>query len=271
MLSSQDNDLLTRVEGEAPMGLMMRENHWIPCLRAGKLEADGAPERVRLFGENFVAFRATDGRVGLFDEGCPHRGVSLALARNEDCALRCIFHGWKIDVSGVVLETPSECNDPETFARGVKVNHYPVREAGGLIWVWLGKSKPARFPDLPFTHVQAHQVFIATTKLPINWVQALDATLDSAHIAFLHRDWMPDLGERFTATGENLAPRYEFETTPYGMRAAALRPLDPCADRRVRDALLLLDPDLGGGRGPLPDHGPDRRHPHPVDRRALDQ
>ncbi|MDB5444969.1 MAG: phthalate 4,5-dioxygenase, partial [Phenylobacterium sp.] len=88
MISQEENDLLTLVERDAPMGQMMRQNHWIPAIRAGALEADGAPIRVRLFGEDFVAFRATDGRVGFFDEHCPHRGVSLALARNEDCALR---------------------------------------------------------------------------------------------------------------------------------------------------------------------------------------
>lgn len=225
MLSREDNELLTLVEGDAPMGRMIRDNHWIPCVRAAKLEADGRPERIRLFGENFVAFRATDGRVGFFDEACPHRGASLALARNEDCALRCIFHGWKIDVSGEVVDAPSECNDPKGFAKKVKVNHYPVREAGGLLWVWLGKGQPARFPDLPFTQVQPHQVFVASTKIPVNWVQGLDATLDSAHIGFLHRDWVGDLGERFAGTTENLAPRYECVNAPYGMRHAALRPL----------------------------------------------
>src|ERR1700743_2479014 len=105
MISQQENDLLTLVEGDAPMGQMMRQNHWIPALRAARLEADGPPVRVRLFGEDYVAFRATDGRVGFFDERCPHRGVSLTLARNEHCALRCIFHGMKFDVSGTVLET----------------------------------------------------------------------------------------------------------------------------------------------------------------------
>ncbi|MGH8260563.1 MAG: Rieske 2Fe-2S domain-containing protein, partial [Steroidobacteraceae bacterium] len=106
MLKPEQNELLTRVGPGTPMGDYLRE-YWVPACRAAKLEVDGAPERVRLFGEDFVAFRATDGRVGLFDEACLHRGASLMLARNEDCALRCIFHAWKIDVSGEVVEVPT--------------------------------------------------------------------------------------------------------------------------------------------------------------------
>src|ERR1700722_13529610 len=121
MLSREDKDLLTRVEGDAPMGRMLRDSYWMPFLRSQRLERDGAPVRVRLLGHNYVAYRASDGRVGFLDEHCPHRGASLLLARNEDCALRCIFHGWKIDVSGTVVETPNEGNNPERFAASVPV------------------------------------------------------------------------------------------------------------------------------------------------------
>src|SRR3546814_16908748 len=113
MLTEEENLLLTDVEGDAPMGRMMRQQYWIPCARSASLEADGAPARVRLLGRNYVAFRATDGRIGFFDEACPHRGVSLVLARNEDCALRCIFHGWKFDVSGTVVDIPAEGRSEE--------------------------------------------------------------------------------------------------------------------------------------------------------------
>lgn len=239
MMTREENELLTLVEGDAPMGQMIRHNHWLPALRAARLVADGAPIRVRLLGSNYVAFRATDGRVGFLDEGCPHRGASLALARNEDCALTCIFHGWKIDVSGKVIDVPTECNDPEGFAAKVPTRRYPVREVAGMLWVWLGEGEPARFPDLPFTRVKPEQLFIASTKIPVNWVQGLDATLDSAHIGFLHRDWMEKLGTRFTAASENYAPRYEFEPAPYGLRAAALRPMaDGSTHVRVGETVM---------------------------------
>ncbi|HYG27439.1 MAG TPA: Rieske 2Fe-2S domain-containing protein [Caulobacteraceae bacterium] len=207
------------------MGQMLRENFWIPAARAARLVADGAPIRVRLLGQNFVAFRATDGRIGMFDEACPHRGVSLTLARNEDCALRCIFHGWKIDVSGRVVETPTESREPEAFAAGVKVNHYPVREAGGLLWVWLGKREPDPFPDFPFNTLSTEDSFVACTPLPFNWVQAVDATVDSAHVGFLHRNSVAKMAKHYASTVDSLAPYYEIENRPYGMSAAAIRPM----------------------------------------------
>src|ERR1700728_1625709 len=107
MLTTEENEVLTRVGAGTAMGDYLRD-HWTPAVRAAALEADGAPARARLHGRNYVAFRATDGRIGFFDEECPHRCVSLALARNEGNGLRCLFHGWKIDVSGTVVDVPSE-------------------------------------------------------------------------------------------------------------------------------------------------------------------
>ena len=127
------------------MGTLL-SRYWHPVLRSTELVAGGAPERVRLLGENYVAFRAGDGRVGFFDEGCPHRRASLVLARNGDCALTCLFHGWKIDVSGAVVDAPSEGAARKTFAPKVKVRHFPAREAGGLIWAFVGAGEPTQFP-----------------------------------------------------------------------------------------------------------------------------
>ena len=128
------------------MGRLMRENYWIPAFLSTQVEADGAPLRVRLVGGNYVAFRATDGRIGFFDEGCPHRQTSLVLARNEECGLRCIFHGWKIDVSGKVTDVPTHSPNPEAFAAKVPVAHYPTHEGGGIVWVWLGAQPAPTFP-----------------------------------------------------------------------------------------------------------------------------
>ena len=120
------NELLTRFGRGAPMGEMLRE-YWAPIARSAALEADGAPLRFRLLSQNYVAWRASDGRVVVFDEACPHRGTSLALARNEDNALRCLFHGWKIDASGQVLETPCESAD----RRAAFAAHYPCSPLPG--------------------------------------------------------------------------------------------------------------------------------------------
>src|SRR5579883_1380337 len=102
MLTQAENELVTRVGPGTPMGALLRR-YWFPVLKAERLIADGAPQRVRLLGENFVAWRASDGRIGFFAEGCPHRKASLVLGRNERCTLTCIFHGWKIDVDGHVV------------------------------------------------------------------------------------------------------------------------------------------------------------------------
>jgi len=234
-ITHEQNEMLVRVEGDAPMGRLMRENYWIPACLTSQLVADDAPQRVRLLGKDYVAFRASDGRVGFFDERCPHRGASLVLAHNEGCALRCIFHGWKIDVSGKVVDTPTQAVRAQEFAAKIRVNRYETHEGGGIVWVWLGTKAAPRFPELPFTVVPESQVWMTVTRAQCNWLQGVEATLDSAHVGTLHETYITRLrdiregekekGERTTHALDNLAPRYEVEWTPYGMDAIALRPL----------------------------------------------
>src|SRR5256885_11925724 len=152
MLTREQNELLCRVEGNAPMGGIMRR-HWLPaCMSEEVAERDGAPVRSRLLGENLVAFRDSDGRLGVLSEYCLHRRASLAFGRNEECGLRCLYHGWKFDVDGNVIDMPSEA--PGAAERlGKKTKVYPAREAGGLGWVLAGAqgrqsafSPPGRAP-----------------------------------------------------------------------------------------------------------------------------
>ena len=140
MMTSEDNDLMCRVEGGAPMGQIMRR-HWLPaCLMEEVPEADGAPVRVRLLGEDLVAFRDSNGAVGLVGEFCPHRNASLFFGRNEECGLRCLYHGWKIASDGTVMEMSSE--PPESsFARKVKHKAYPTHEAAGIVWTYMGPAE----------------------------------------------------------------------------------------------------------------------------------
>ena len=148
MLSREDNELLTRIEPGTPMGSLFRR-YWIPALLAEEIPTpDCAPVRVRLLGEELVAFRASDGKIGLLGEHCAHRGTSLFFGRNEDCGLRCIYHGWKYDVDGNVLETPAE---PAGSQLKSKVRHtaYPCVEAGGIVFAYMGaQRKPAAIPQL---------------------------------------------------------------------------------------------------------------------------
>ena len=224
----EENELLSRVGKGTPMGNFMRQ-FWIPALPAKGLERDGAPERLRLLGQDLIVFRATDGRVGVLDEGCPHRGVSLALARNADCALTCIFHGWKIDVSGKVVDVPAEPPDRrEAFAARVKVNHYPVREKAGIIWVWLGGGEPAPFPNYNWIDLPENQIRHSVGIVRASWLNGLEGQLDSAHVGILHQDWATKDKSKFGQSNIDnatldLAPRFEFEEQPYGFREAAVR------------------------------------------------
>src|SRR5215203_5037584 len=151
MLSREENELLTRVGPGTAMGHLMR-CYWIPALLSEEISsADGPPVRVRLLGESLVAFRDSDGRVGLLGERCPHRGTSLYYGRNEECGLRCIYHGWKIDVQGNVVDTPAEPAD-STFKDRLKHRAYPCREAAGMIFAYLGPpDQQPLFPRYEWT------------------------------------------------------------------------------------------------------------------------
>lgn len=228
------------------MGDLLRE-YWVPAVRSAKLEADGAPARVRLFGENFVAFRATDGRVGFLAEACPHRCASLALARNEKNGLRCIFHGWKVSVEGALVDAPTEpLARREAFLESIPVRHHPVREAGGLVWVYLGKrADPPRFHDFEFTHLPASHVFPRRGVIHCNWLQGLEALLDSAHVTYLHASGLatPPAVAFWGKEGDymlnNGAPSFDLVTKPYGFREAALRDQgDGLTYARIREVAL---------------------------------
>ena len=224
MLTSHQSERLVRVEGDAPMARMMREHWWIPFARPQAVIAGGAPLAVRLFARNYVAFRDASGRAALFDEPCSHRGCSLLLARNEEAGLRCIFHGWLFSAEGRVLEIPSEADGGAALAPTIRVAHYPVVEQGGLLWSWLGTSAPTPFPALPFGDLPAESVWMTRTISPCNWLQGVEATLDSVHVGTLHKSWIAGATTNTTLQHSLTAhPRYEVEDTAYGMRAAALR------------------------------------------------
>lgn len=224
MLSTEDNQRLTHIEGDAPMGRLIRQKHWIPALRSAAVEADGAPVGVRLFGKDYAVFRATDGRVGFIDEKCPHRGVSMLLARNEGCALQCIFHGIKIHVTGKAIQAPTQFGNQDAYLNRLKVNHYPAQDAGGLIWVWLGEGQtPPPFTQLEFMDIDPSAIHILIQDVACNWMQGVEATIDSSHVGVLHQNWLPALGGQSKFNIQNTAPTYEVELMDYGFRAAAIR------------------------------------------------
>ncbi|WP_316156392.1 Rieske 2Fe-2S domain-containing protein [Cupriavidus sp. BIC8F] len=231
MMTKEENDLLCRVEGDAPMGQLMRR-HWTPvCLLEEVTEPDGAPVKARVFGEDLVVFRDSDGRVGVMDEYCPHRRASLVFGRNEEGGLRCLYHGWKMDVEGNVLEMVSE---PASSGMAEKVKHkaYPVKEWGGMVWAYMGPADLVpEFVPPRWAPTEDTRVSIAKVLLPCNWAQVLEGAIDSAHSSSLHSsDMLPARVDGAKTTGNlwlrpstDKAPRLQVQRGGYGFRYAAIR------------------------------------------------
>ncbi len=255
-ITKEENDLLTRVENGAPMGEMIRQHYWVPVAPAVKLEADGAPLRVRILGRDYIAFRVSDGSVGVIDERCPHRKASLALAQNADNGLRCIYHGWKFDVTGALVEAPNHAGDQAEFCKRVRVNLYKVVERGGLVWAWLGKGdRVPVFPALPFVDLPENQRSVTSVEVPTNWLQGVEASMDSSHVGVLHESttqMTAGSGNERLLMLKALAPKLEFEERPYGYRYAAVRTMpDNRAYARVNNFVMpwygvICPPDAAG-------------------------
>lgn len=245
MLTAQENDLLCRVEGAAPMGQLMRR-HWIPAVLSEQLaEPDGTPVALRVLGEDLVAFRDSDGRLGVLDGRCPHRKAALVLGRNEECGLRCLYHGWKFDVEGNVMEMPSE--PPESgFAEKVKHKAYPTREAGGFVWIYMGP--PQAMPEFeapPWAPTGKERVSIARIDVPCNWAQIMEGQIDSAHSSSLHSsdmrparvDTAAAVDTHWLRPSTDKSPRLQVQLTNYGFRYAAIR--RPIKDAQTHDYVRI--------------------------------
>ena len=187
MLKKEHNDLLTQTGPDAPMGRLFR-SYWTPALLTEELpENDCPPVRVKLLSERLLAFRDSEGRYGLIDEFCPHRGVSLWFGRNEECGLRCPYHGWKFDVTGQCIDMPSE-PEGSGFAQKVKQTSYPLVERGGVLWTYMGApDKQPPLPEWEFATVPKPQSFTSKRVQECNWLQAMEGGIDSSHVSFLHR------------------------------------------------------------------------------------
>lgn len=231
MLTIEENELLTRVTGDAPMAQLMRQ-HWTPvCLMEEVAEPDGKPLRVEVLGESYVAFRDSKGRLGMLDELCPHRKASLVYGRNEDCGLRCLYHGWKMDVDGNVVAMSSEPEGSPLMDK-VKARSYPVEEWGGFVWAWLGeKDDMPEFQPPAFAPEKDTPVAILKIRIPANWAQIHEGQIDSAHSSSLHSSTMkPARVEGASADDKSWyrpstdkSPRMQTETTSYGFHYAAIR------------------------------------------------
>jgi phenylpropionate dioxygenase-like ring-hydroxylating dioxygenase large terminal subunit len=187
MLRKEQNDLLTQTGPGTPGGRLFR-SYWMPALLASELpENECPPVRVKLLSERLLAFRDTDGRYGLIDEFCAHRGVSLWFGRNEQSGLRCPYHGWKYDVTGQCIEVPSEPAE-SGFCNKIKLKSYPLVERGGVLWTYMGPpDKQPPLPEWEFALVPLENSFMSKRLQECNWLQAMEGGIDSSHVSFLHR------------------------------------------------------------------------------------
>lgn len=224
MVTVAENELLTRVERDAPMGKLLKE-YWAPAVRSEQLVAGGAPVKFRRFGKDYVAYRGASGKVGILDARCPHRGASMELARNEDDCLRCLFHGWKFDADGKCVDVPNERSERAGFREAIKMGHYAAVEAAHTVWAYLGEQEtPPPFPAFRFNSLPLSNCLSYYGPLNCNWLQGVEPALDNSHATVLHSDVNKMFATGHLAQAQHdRAPKYDVDVQPYGIRAAASR------------------------------------------------
>jgi 5,5'-dehydrodivanillate O-demethylase len=183
MLSKEMNERLTRVGPGTPLGDLLRR-YWYPVARVADLDEEPVLA-VGLLGENFALYRTESGSLGMVSQRCPHRGASLTYGIPEEEGLRCAYHGWRFDRTGQCNEMPAEPAD-STFKDRIKIPAFPVQELGGLIWTYIG---PLPVPLLPRWDILVRDDLersIGVTHLPINFLQAMENSMDPIHFEWLH-------------------------------------------------------------------------------------
>jgi len=227
MLSREDNELMCRVEPGFPMHEAFKRYWLVAGLSEDHPAPDSDPKRTTLLGEDYVLFRDSQGRIGCLRELCCHRGASLCLGRVEDGGIRCIYHGWKFDADGAILDMPNAAD--QRFKERYRQPAFPVREIGGLIWVYLGPAgEQPPPPDYYWLHLPADRVWIAPTVFEANYTQVIDGGADSSHLTILHqnalrRQLMDTDGRVRDRILADAAPTFDRAPTEFGQFSVAIR------------------------------------------------
>jgi phthalate 4,5-dioxygenase len=233
MLSAAENELLTRTDKGTPTGEYLRR-FWMPALLSEEIPAtDCAPVRVTLLGEHLIAFRDSNGKVGLLHRYCAHRQMDLFFGRNEDCGLRCVYHGWKFDVNGQCIEMPTEPPN-SNYKDRIQLTSYPCQEHAGIVWAYLGpRDLPVEFPQFEFNSLPKDCYYVRKSLLECNYLQAMEGNLDSFHTGYLHSFSTGSAldprgqghGKRGAVTHQyqQAQPHFEIEETDYGLMIGAKR------------------------------------------------
>ena len=270
MLSTEENEFLCRVGPGTPMGDLFRR-YWNPFLLSSELpEPDGPPVRVKLLGEDLVAFRATNGVVGLIGERCPHRGASLFFGINQQCGLMCIYHGWKYDVEGNCTDMPSDL-PRSTFKEKVHATAYPSWENNGVLWTYMGPAeKQPAYPDFIFNRMPPDYIHAIQVPIYCNYLQSMEGNFDTTHQGTLHVSYENRIPADLDSDQPGTHPtsgfskyllanyryaKFEVQDTEYGFRLIAIRPT-PNGNQHVRIACYAFPfyrsgASIDGGGGGL--------------------
>src|SRR5712671_4028096 len=254
MLSTEQNDLITRIGPATPAGELIRR-YWQPAALVDELNSNRPIKALRLLGEDLVLFRDEQGRYGLVGRSCPHRGTDLSFGRLENGGLRCAFHGWLFDVTGQCLETPAE-PEGSSLCANIRQIAYPVVEKSGILFAYMGPGEPPEFPHFDCFVAPDTHTFAFKGMIDCNWLQSLEVGIDPAHTSLLHRlfhdeDSSKGYGKLFRDKSndsdmpmtrimrEHPRPQIEVEQTDYGMRVITLRRISD-ANTHVRVTNLMF-------------------------------
>ena len=222
MLSAEDNKLITQVGPGTLMGNLLRR-YWLPALLSEELpEPDCAPVKLRLLGEDLLAFRMTSGQVAVVDRWCPHRNANLYWGRNEEEGIRCVYHGWKFSHDGTCVDMPNE-PPTSTFAERIRIPAYQAVDRGGVIWVYMGPNDlTPQIPELEWLNVPASHRIVSKRIQFCNWLQNLEGEVDSSHVSFLHSNVGVD-AFRPLAGNADRHPVFSVLNTNWGVAVCARR------------------------------------------------
>ncbi len=257
MLTNEENELICRVGAGTPMGNLMR-HYWMPGMLSSELpHADGEPVRVLLLGERLVAFRDSNGKVGMMQDACPHRGASMFFGRNEEAGLRCVYHGWKFDATGACIDMPNEPAE-SNFKHKIHATAYPCVERNGAIWTYMGPDNPPPpLPDIEANMSEGHHTL--AIEHDHNWLQVLEGTIDTIHAPYLHSGSIPSTNYQ-EGTFEyyhhlTRTARFEVMDTPAGVCYGAHRDAAPGMEYwRIAQFMMPIFgmSPTGGGFGGVP-------------------
>jgi phthalate 4,5-dioxygenase oxygenase subunit len=253
MLSVAQNERLVRVGPGTPAGTLFRR-YWQPAVLSSEVpEKDGPPVRVRRLGEDLLAFRDSNGDVGLVDAYCPHRMAPFYFGRNEECGIRCAYHGWKFDRHGDCVDMPTEPGN-EIMREKTKLLAYPTVEKGGVVWAYMGpadKKPPA--PDYEWMRVPSTHLHVSKTYEECNYLQALEGGLDTAHSSYAHNN---NMASKSDPRLMDKSPKLDVNPTSYGYNYVSTRQMGQGSSRcagaftnsAVRGARCPRSTDISGRR-----------------------